>query len=405
MDTVIRRRSIAFWMDRVMADGIRPILFLFPQECLSMRRRGFTLIELLVVIAIIGVLVALLLPAVQSARESARRSQCVNNLKQLSLALLQYEDSNRAIPPTGMCDVYKIAGSNPPVVAQCHPQMGMKPRLLPFMEQLTTYNAINMVGNDYGNTAEIYATKTIPSYPANWTVRTMQVNNFLCPSDLNVPVGSPALTDGTFRAAQIGYTNYPNNIGTHSPNNGDRFDGPAYILGQSSIGPTATLSGVKDGTSNTIIFSEYIRGKNVQVLDGLHQIYQNAVDTSGFLGATPNATLTTLSADCDASMQKLANSSGTVIDGKGADWMNQDCGQGGGYSHIQTPNKKACVFKGETGLAPDHTIVGASSNHKGGVNVTMLDGSVRFVKDSVGKTVWWALATSKGGEVIDANSY
>src|SRR5690242_1805253 len=107
---------------------------------MTVHRRGFTLIELLVVIAIIAVLIALLLPAVQAAREAARRMQCVNNLKQLGLAVQNYADSNGALPPTYvqgggtvLADVPLLGYNN----------FGMKPRILPFMEQVAAYNALN----------------------------------------------------------------------------------------------------------------------------------------------------------------------------------------------------------------------------------------------------------------------
>src|SRR5579884_3453922 len=124
-----------------------------------LRRRGFTLIELLVVIAIIAVLIALLLPAVQAAREAARRASCVNNLKQMALAVMNYESSTGCLPPTG-----NAAVSN---------SFSMKPRILYFMEQVSAYNALN---------------QSFPySDPTNWTIRTMQIQAFLCPSDANVP--------------------------------------------------------------------------------------------------------------------------------------------------------------------------------------------------------------------------
>src|SRR4051812_43436788 len=126
------------------------------------RRRGFTLIELLVVIAIIAVLIALLLPAVQAAREAARRSQCINNLKQLGLAVMNYESGNGALPPTSW-----LPGSGK------GNDFSMKARLLPFMEQQAAFNALNM--SYYGTDSR------------NWTVETMTINTFLCPSDGNVP--------------------------------------------------------------------------------------------------------------------------------------------------------------------------------------------------------------------------
>src|SRR4051812_30347513 len=127
-------------------------------------RRGFTLIELLVVIAIIAVLIALLLPAVQAAREAAPPAPWINNLQQLGLAIQNYNDTMGSLPPT--------ANAIPsPVPAVGYNDFGMKPRILPYMEQSAAYNALNMVLR--------YADAT----SANWTVRTMQINTFLCPSD------------------------------------------------------------------------------------------------------------------------------------------------------------------------------------------------------------------------------
>ena len=88
---------------------------------------------------------------------------------------------------------------------------------------------------------------------------------------------------------------------------------------------------------------------------------------------------------------------------KGADWLNQNCGKGGGYSHIMPPNTRACYFS-STNASKTYTMVGASSYHPGGVNVALLDGSVKFIKNSVSPRTWWAIATKAGGEVISADS-
>ncbi len=336
-----------------------------------MKTRGFTLIELLVVIAIIAVLIALLLPAVQAAREAARRAQCTNNLKQLVLAIHGYNDVHGAIPATGAQTGVANFGT-----------FGMKPRILPWMEQVAVANGINYSFNPEGTKGQ------------NDTSLTMQINTFLCPSDGNIPVGTYTMFNGS-GARQLGYTSYPNNIGTVRINNGGKFDGPAYLLDPSaSQGPTLGFASITDGLSNTAILSEWIRGKMNATSQGLNQVYVGPAFPAAYVPPL------TLMNGCKASTTIYT----AFNDGKGGVWTNNYCEQGGCYSHIMTPNLKACVFAVQL-KQPGNTMVGASSNHAGGVNLGLLDGSIRFIKSSVSPQTWWALATYAGGEVIDASSF
>ncbi len=352
----------------------------------SRNHRGFTLIELLVVIAIIAVLIALLLPAVQAAREAARRSQCVNNLKQLGLGLANYESSNGSYPPTGTGgDV--DPGNN---------DFSMKARLLPYMEQPAVWNALNQ---------SYFAISVNGGIRLQTTAISMTINTFLCPSDGNDP-------GYTTNGVKTGLNNYGNNIGTCLSLNGGKFDGPAYRLSDTNEGPPVTLAMITDGTSNTAIHSEWIRGKNTktgkQAIFKSNLSYGACPSCSPVLMASMQLTLQTVSATCQPNLATTA-----VQDWKGSTWANEEVGIGGGYSHLLAPNKPTCFFSnklfataGEAFYGHDDiTMINASSFHPGGVNVGFCDGSVKFIKDSVNLQTWGSIATRGGGEVIDASSF
>jgi prepilin-type N-terminal cleavage/methylation domain-containing protein/prepilin-type processing-associated H-X9-DG protein len=348
-----------------------------PKGASPMRRRGFTLIELLVVIAIIGVLIALLLPAVQAAREAARRSQCINNLKQLGLAVQNYIDINGALPPTG---------TNQTLVFN---DFSMKTRFLPYMEQTPLYDAINQ--------AQFY------NSTFNTTACVTTVSTFLCPSDGNenrrVPGNAPGFT--------FGECNYGNNIGTCLNFYGGRFDGPAYSLSPGNIiSATVSLATIKDGTSSTAIHSEWVKGKSIAA-DGPNMIYVSPVTyTVNSSPPAPTVDLVTSVRDLAAGCQNSTVKSTMAT--RGYSWMYMSCGIGGGYSHIMTPNKKACYFSNHNAnpnAIKEVTLVGASSAHPGGVNVGMLDGSVKFIKDTVSVQTWTAIGTMNRGEVVSSDSY
>jgi len=358
-----------------------------------MKRRGFTLIELLVVIAIIAVLIALLLPAVQAAREAARRSQCVNNLKQLGLAIQNYHDVNGCLPPSDNAAVYNTAAGN-------SNDFGMKVRILQFMEQGPVYNAFNQ-SIDYNQVQNGTATATT-------------INTFLCPSDgTNVNRGMSSYAGHNF-----GDCNYGNNIGTSLSFTGGQIDGPAYIMGNITVGGVnygsanggvISIASVTDGTSNTAMHSEWTKGRN-SAGDGTWQVYSVSTPLSNVSPAVPagaigwQSTLASVGSICQASTTQNWNT-------KGYSWVDGGCGIGGCYSHIQPPNKKACVYSNEvegysaTVIWSIGTMVGASSYHSGGVNVGFLDGSVKFVKDSVNLATWGAIATKAGGEVVSSDQF
>lgn len=342
-------------------------------------RRGFTLIELLVVIAIIAVLIALLLPAVQAAREAARRSQCVNNLKQLGLAIMNYESSTGGLPPSGSTTV---AGA-----IQNHSLLA---RILPYLEQQNLFNMVNYsFGMPTGDPPG--AQSGDPSY-TNVTLLHVQISAFLCPSDANNP------------SAVYNSHSYGENTGNCPSFNSGAFDGPAYMLGTSKlvVCPGGTnvdntlvrpvgLSSVTDGLSNTAIFSEIVKGRGTTPTDdGLHIIYKG--------GTTTPCTFTN-----DQDLGKDCQSNGTTrFDGsKGMQWARYYMARGGGYTHVMTPNQRSCLY---SSVANTPNLIAASSYHPGGVNVTMLDGSVKFIKSSVNYQAWHAIGSKAGGEIISADA-
>jgi prepilin-type N-terminal cleavage/methylation domain-containing protein/prepilin-type processing-associated H-X9-DG protein len=354
-------------------------------------RRGFTLIELLVVIAIIAVLIALLLPAVQAAREAARRSQCVNNLKQLGLAVMNYESSNGALPPA-----FSHYPGDPVANASKSAAFGMKARVLPFFEQQVLFNAINFgFGWNSPNTG-IYVNSTV--YAAN-------VNSFVCPSDGNIP--------GIIRAATIAPTNYGNNLGTSRTFTGGTLDGPGYAIDTTAYGPVVTLAAVTDGTSNTAMWSEWLKGKGNTATNpppGPQVVYVSTSTFSASGGSYLPAMIGTLGQSLQAINATCSKTSGLPVwDKKGYAWCDDWMGGGGGYSHIMAPNSVSCVYSGNDvgngSPQPDHGLIGPQSNHPGGVNMAFLDGSVRFIKNSINLNTYGAIATKAGGEVIDASSY
>jgi prepilin-type N-terminal cleavage/methylation domain-containing protein/prepilin-type processing-associated H-X9-DG protein len=357
-----------------------------------MRRRGFTLIELLVVIAIIAVLIALLLPAVQAAREAARRAQCVNNLKQLGLAVMNYESSVGALP-WGECP-HNLGSNNDP---SCFVLM------LPYFEQSSLYNSCNFSrqGPTFWNNIDA----------SNSTVQTTKLNALLCPSDFSrIAMGSrlalglsPANTNYQSNAGADAYAFLTGTAAYAASGSTNVFSGPF-----ASSGLVIKLANIIDGTSNTVGFSELVMGQGAYSggFDGLvpSSSFVSISATASGLSGTANALLDNTNCKNSGGVSPSTVIAATAGDfPNGAAWWWGRSGQTR-YNHVMAPNSFNCDFGGGSGDSDDNAIT-ASSRHAGGVNTVMMDGSVKFIKATINIVTWQALSTMGGGEIISSDAY
>jgi len=350
--------------------------------------RGFTLIELLLVIAIIAVLIALLLPAVQAAREAARRSQCVNNLKQLGLAAHNYASVNGVLPPQSMGP--QVSGTSSYNSGWGY---GWVCAVLPNIEQQAVYNAFNFASG--------------ANKPENSTAGYAQFNSLLCPSD-------EAQKQPQYPWAS---SNYHGNLG--GPGQIQRFTGTMVGFAGWTTHPNlgvVSFAAINDGTSTTALFSERLMGIfGSNATTGAFMPTTHSTDAKrGFFEVTGGVTgdkNDSAGALAFYSLCKALPSTTVAKNSVGIGYLwsmgyyvhGTNC-----YNHFGPPNSLAChnqaqettqVWEISAGIAPPN------SRHSGGVNVGFADGSVKFVKDSVSLPTWWALGTRKGGEVISADAY
>jgi len=345
------------------------------RSILSRRRAGFTLIELLVVVAIIGVLIALLLPAVQMAREAARRASCINNLKQLGLALQHYESTFRLLPPAHSIE-QRVGSPN----YRFH-GWSVQARILPYIEQENRFSYLNI---------DVFQDESF----VNATAKTMRIGTFVCPSDPK----ADEIRDPT-TATGYGNVNYGVNRGTW-------FVWDAFIVGRKPDAPFAVNYGAKfgqisDGLSKTIFMAENkVRRFFIRGCTGM--IYQpNSATPEPTIDASP------------ASVPFYFNCAGGSIREFGHTEWNTGEVHHSGFTFAWPPNTvspgaSSGINADDTDLVavreldggPTYAAVTARSYHPAGVNVCMGDGSVQFISNSIDRRVWRSMGTMSGGETL-----
>jgi prepilin-type processing-associated H-X9-DG protein len=310
------------------------------------------------------------LPAVQSAREAARRAQCINNLKQVMLAVMNYESAQGSLP-TG-----KLVGPNPldATIPAEHMGWGALAYIQPFTEGSPVFNSINFNIGMLGGPGQNYE-----YWPQNTTVYSTLVAALLCPSDgyETSVAGAGSLP---FRAGSYLMISGAGETIDGVQGNGERATGVLFT------NSWVKLSALTDGTSNTLAFSESLRGPgsagNYEVAAGTSTDVKRYLNNAGDAG------------DCDAPIAQSAIKMGA--------WFAGNFEDGNMGNTALPPNSKImdCTF--HSSAAPWKT---ARSNHSGGVNVAFVDGHVAFIKDSISLPTWKALGTRAGGEVVSSDAY
>ncbi len=350
-------------------------------------RRGFTLIELLVVIAIIAVLIALLLPAVQAAREAARRSQCVNNLKQIGLGLHNYHQTNNSFPLGASLAPHTPGGT------YTWSDWGANAQLLPFLEQGPVYSTINFswAPEPYSEPTSQDQGYSSPGGFINSTAYNTKLALFLCPSDGN--------------AGRVNNNSYHASVGT-TTNNIDR--NPKASSGVFGFQINYSLADITDGSSNTVAYAEALVGDTTAT----KPVRANGTGKSGSSKAANLLDVGTAGlANLQTDLLACTNSFTTAFraDDRGYRW-------GGGmmgysmFNTVMTPNGggqfnwNGCRVDCCVQMQAAHYLP-TTSNHPGGVNVLFCDGSVKFVKNTVSYATWWSLGTRANGETVSGDSY
>ena len=377
------------------------------------RIRAFTLIELLVVIAIIAVLIALLLPAVQAAREAARRMQCTNNLKQITLAIANYVDTNNVTP----LHEFRFGSEGTPNVGPSGTHSWFC-GIAPYLEQTTMYNSMN-----FSFTLEWVDSGVIAGpNPVEFTVNKASIATLLCPSDgtvntcsgysfINYQPGNFNYVANTGHPRNVLLPGDPPNTGSLPPLTGiismsPMYQGQVYCLTaaqQANTNITVSLASITDGTSNTAAVSEsLVNDGSGNSPDPRRNLYYTS---SGLIDAQNFPSVGALAVVQDGLANPIEYQPWSFF--KGLSWAYTDAWERHVYAHLFPPNTKPIstfhtdTFRcqeGDAGMCP-------TSNHPGGVNVSFMDGSVHFIKNTISLQPWWFMGTRGRGEIISSDSY
>lgn len=375
----------------------------------SRRRAGFTLVELLVVIAIMGILVALLLPAVQAARESGRRSQCVNNLRQMALATLNYESTHDVLPPGRLLPDWtrngksQISYTNYNAVDQTNPREwtgfhSVHCRILPFMENGNIYELI-----DFSRAQVLRMTISGEPYSINYTAYAQAEGIFLCPSDANT---ERVVSENNYRYNFGGSTPYAGANASYQQNvhNGENGGLPVLGNGAFTAGKGLSLASFTDGTSHTAFWSERDKGSGLNPAGALPTLTDIVTIAGRRDEIIPRDAFFKECSEYKPSVSTFNfMSAGRWL--VGTDWSNgwpfaaYDSTM---YNHVAPPNWEH-IDCGNWSSIPDtpgeHAIIAARSSHPGIVNTAFGDGRVASIAEDIDLMLWRALGTRNGGEV------